>query len=384
MENRKLLLIVDDEPANIRFANSILNDDYNLRSATSGPHALEAAQSAPQPDLILLDVGMPGMDGYELCRKLKSIPATLDIPVIFLTGRTEDEDETQGFEAGAVDYIHKPFSEAVVKARVKTHILLREAREQLTSQLMVVYQELEMARELQVSILPGETPAVSGLKIAARYIPMSAVAGDFYDFISIDENHLGVLIADVSGHGLPAALIASMLKIALSTQSSVAFRPAMVLNGLNELLHGKFRRQYVTAAYVYLDLESRIMRYGGAGHPAILLRSGLCGTVSELEENGLFLGPFADAVYSSVEIPIAVGDRVLLYTDGVLECMNEAGEEFGLVRLKQYLETGSGQTAEEFLDALMGELWKWAGQASGTPLTDDITLLAIDILPHVH
>ena len=382
METKKLLLIVDDEPANIRLANSILKDEYNIRGATSGSQAIAEAQSAPQPDLILLDVSMPGMDGYEVCRKLKSIPSTIDIPVIFLTGRTEDEDEAQGFEAGAIDYIHKPFSDVIVKARVRTHILLREAREQLASQLMVVHQEMEMAHEIQLSILPGGAPAVAGLKIAARYIPMSAVAGDFYDFLPIDEKHLGVLIADVSGHGLPAALIASMLKIALSTQSSEAFRPATVLQGLNELLHGKFRRHYVTAAYVYLDLENNILRYGGAGHPPILFWSQRCANATEIEENGLFLGPFAEGAYSSVELPVAVGDRIFLYTDGVLECMNGAGEEFGPDRLKQFLENNSGQNADELLDTLMLELSKWAGQAPGTALTDDITLVAIDILAH--
>ncbi len=382
MESKKLLLVVDDEPANIRLANSILKDEYNIRTATSGVNALGEAQSAPKPDLILLDVSMSGMDGYEVCRKLKSMPATCDIPVIFLTGRTDYEDETEGFGAGAVDYIHKPFSDAVVKARVKTHILLREAREQLSRQLSAVHQELEMAHEIQLSILPSETPKLAGLGIAARYIPMSAVAGDFYDFISVDEKHLGVLVADVSGHGLPAALIASMLKIALSTQSSQAFQPAGVLNGLNQLLHGKFRRHFVTAGYLYLDLERNIMRCGGAGHPPILLWSKLRGAACELEENGLFLGPFAEATYTSMELPIAVGDRFLLYTDGVLECMSKAGEEFGTDRLRQFLECNSGKHAEEFLDALIGELWRWAGQAPGTALTDDITLIAIDILPH--
>jgi sigma-B regulation protein RsbU (phosphoserine phosphatase) len=382
MENKKLLLIVDDEPANIRLANSILKYDYIIRAATSGVSAIGQAQFAPKPDLILLDVSMPVMDGYEVCRKLKSLPATCDIPVIFLTGRTDYEDETTGFEVGAVDYIHKPFSDAVMKARVKTHLLLREAHEQLSCQLTAVQQELEMAHEIQLSILPSEPPKLRGLGIAARYIPMSAVAGDFYDYIPVDEKHLGVLIADVSGHGLPAALIASMLKIALSTQSSEAFQPARVLNGLNQLLHGKFRRHYVTAAYLYVDLERNIMRCGGAGHPAILLWSKLRGMASELAENGLFLGPFADATYSSMELPIAVGDRLLLYTDGALECISEAGEEFGADRLRQFLESNSKRSADGFLDALIRELWKWAGQAPGTTLTDDITLLAIDILPH--
>jgi len=134
------------------------------------------------------------MNGYEVCGTLKATPETRDIPVIFLTGKTEVEDETKGFEAGALDYIHKPFSPAVVKARVHNHLALREAREQLAVQLVYLNRELEMARRMQLSILPQEIPKIGGLEIAARYIPMTSVAGDFYDFIIVDEQHVGILV----------------------------------------------------------------------------------------------------------------------------------------------------------------------------------------------
>ena len=161
---------------------------------------------------------MPDMDGYEVCTQLKLGPETRDIPVIFLTGQTHVDEETRGFDVGAVDYIHKPFSPAVVKARVQTHLVLRGIREQLAQQLLTIQKELETARQIQLSILPSEIPKIEGLDIAARYVPMTSVAGDFYDFIVVDEKHIGVLVADVSGHGMPAALIASMLKVALSAQ----------------------------------------------------------------------------------------------------------------------------------------------------------------------
>jgi phosphoserine phosphatase RsbU/P len=140
--------------------------------------ALDLVRAKPQPDLILLDVTMSEMAGYEVCGILKATPDARDIPVIFLTGKTEADDETKGFEAGAVDYIHKPFSPAVMKARVHTHLVLREAREQLARQLLDINNELEMAREIQLSILPQEIPKIRGLEIAARYIPMRSVAGD--------------------------------------------------------------------------------------------------------------------------------------------------------------------------------------------------------------
>src|SRR5215831_8666262 len=215
---QKLILVVDDTPLNISVITGALKDNYRTKVATSGAKALAIAAGDEKPDLILLDVMMPEMDGYEVCCRLKADPSTREIPVIFLTGQTSADDETRGFEVGAVDYVHKPFSPAVVKARVRSHILLRESRAQLAAQLLALNNELEMARQIQLSILPHSLPKVQGLAIAARYLPMTSVAGDFYDFIQIDEKHLGILIADVSGHGLPSALIASMLQVALTAQ----------------------------------------------------------------------------------------------------------------------------------------------------------------------
>src|SRR5271154_5512696 len=183
---KRTVLVVDDAPANLQIVNSILKEDYKIRIATSGAKALDLVKVKPLPDLVLLDIMMPEMDGYEVCAILKATPEAKDIPVIFLTGKTESNDETRGFEAGAVDYIHKPFLPAVVKARVHTHLVLREAREQLARQLLDINHELEMAREIQLSILPHEIPKIAGLEIVARYLPMSSVAGDFYDFIIVD------------------------------------------------------------------------------------------------------------------------------------------------------------------------------------------------------
>src|SRR5208283_3773417 len=173
----RLVLIVDDTPTNIGVISGVLKDSFRTKVATNGEKALVIAGGEEKPDLILLDVMMPGMDGYEVCRRLKADPATRDIPVIFLTGQTGTDDETRGFEVGAVDYIHKPFSEAVVKARVRTHLMLREAHEQIARQLVAINIELEMARQIQLSILPRDTPKLSGLDIVARYMPMTSVAG---------------------------------------------------------------------------------------------------------------------------------------------------------------------------------------------------------------
>jgi sigma-B regulation protein RsbU (phosphoserine phosphatase) len=374
---KKTVLVVDDAPANIHVVNEILHDTYRVRIATTGVKGLELAKSTPGPDLILLDVIMPGMDGYEVCARLKAGSATRDIPVIFLTGQTESADETRGFEVGAVDYIHKPFSPAVVAARVQTHLALRETREQLARQLVAIREEMETARQIQLSILPQSTPEFAGLDIAARYVPMTSVAGDFYEFCVIDEKRIGILVADVSGHGMPAALIASMLKIAFAAQTECANDPVQVLLGLNQSLFGKFQRHYVTAAYAVIDTEQETIRYAGAGHPPLLLRDGATGEVRSLLQNGLFLGFFANVQYSAVEVPFRKGDWALLYTDGITEMADVSEEQFGEKRLETFLGEHAGPPAAQFADSLVSELSAFSGRASGEDPDDDVTLLAV-------
>jgi|SRR6516164_944519 serine phosphatase RsbU (regulator of sigma subunit) len=375
---QKSILIVDDTPINIGVISGALKDSFKTKVATNGERALAIASGEDKPDLILLDVMMPEMDGYEVCRRLKANPDTLNIPVIFLTGQTGTEDETRGFEVGAVDYIHKPFSEAVVKARVRTHLMLREAHEQIARQLVAINIELEMARQIQLSILPRDTPKLAGLDIVASYMPMTSVAGDFYDFIIVDEKRVGILIADVSGHGLPSALIASMLQVALTAQAVHASEPARVLSGLNQALCGKFEHNFVTAAYVFVDMEKKMMTYAGAAHPPLLFWGGSVSKVSEVLENGLFLGQFPEATYKSLQLPIEAGDRVVLYTDGVPETKSPSEEEFGTARFKRFMESKHGLSVDQFADGLMEELSRFSEQPRGQGQQDDITVLTID------
>jgi phosphoserine phosphatase RsbU/P len=375
---QKSILIVDDTPINIGVISGALKDTYKTKVATSGEKALDIANGNDKPDLILLDVMMPEMDGYEVCRRLKANPDTREIPVIFLTGQTGTEDETKGFEVGAVDYIHKPFSEAVVKARVRTHLLLREAHAQIARQLIAINIEMEMARQIQLSILPKNTPKLPGIDIVARYMPMTSVAGDFYDFIVVDEKRLGILVADVSGHGLPSALIASMLQVALTAQAAHASDPARVLTGLNQALCGKFEHNFVTAVYVYVDMEKKLLTYAGAGHPPLLYRATSAGNAREVLENGLFLGMFPEATYKSLQFPIAAGDRGVLYTDGIPETKNPAEVEFGTGRIKQFIDTNHQLTGDQFADGLIDHLSGWAEQPRGQGQQDDITVLTID------
>jgi len=375
--DKNVLLLVDDDSENIQVVNSILGDKYKIRVATNGVKALELVRVEPFPSLILLDVIMPYMDGYEVCSQLKTDPKTRDIPVIFLTGKTEVADETKGFELGAVDYIHKPFSPPIVNARVRTHLMLREAHEIVARQLSTMNSELEMARQVQLSILPSEIPHLPGLEIAARYLPMSSVAGDFYDFLVPDDQHVGILIADVSGHGLPSALIASMLQSALAAQSPHASDPTQVLAGLNRAIHGKFERHYVTACYLFVDTLQGTVRYSGAAHPPFLVWQARTGRVTEYVENGLMLGPFGDSPYSAGTLSLEPGDRVLLFTDGLLEVKNAAGRDFGVDGVRQILECKHDLPPGRFADALLYALSNWSEDAIGPRQADDITIIAI-------
>jgi serine phosphatase RsbU (regulator of sigma subunit) len=378
LSSPKLILIVDDTPVNLGVISGALKDFYKTKVATNGERALALASADEKPDLILLDVKMPGMDGYEVCSRLKADPATCEIPVIFLTGQTSVEDETRGFEVGGVDYVHKPFSPAVVKARVRSHILLREARAQLAEQLHAINNELEVARQIQLSILPHSLPQLPGLDIAARFFPMTSVAGDFYDFIQIDNTHLGMLIADVSGHGLPSALIASMLQVALTAQVGHSSEPAKVLRGLNRALCGKFTDNFVTAAYVYVDLEKNLMRYAGAGHPPVLQFRNATGKAAQVLENGLILGMFEEATYEALELALEPGDRHILYTDGIVEAANPAKELYGTDRFMRFMESNKSLAADPFADALLAEITIWTGLSADQGQQDDITLLLFD------
>ncbi|HEX3682649.1 MAG TPA: SpoIIE family protein phosphatase [Bryobacteraceae bacterium] len=203
--------------------------------------------------------------------------------------------------------------------------------------LTEVERELATARHIQNSILPRGAPQITALQIATRYQPMTAVAGDFYDFIRTGEDSLTILVADVSGHGVPAALVASMLKICFAAQRDEARDPARVLAGFNRMLHDALGGQYVTAACASVDLSAQQVIYSGAGHPPSLLFRRSRGELVQLAENGLFIGPFPHATYENMCVPFESGDKLLLYTDGIIEATAPDGEQFGHDRLMQFL-----------------------------------------------
>ena len=244
------------------------------------------------------------------------------------------------------------------------------------SRLLSIDKELEIARRLQFSILPGSAPKISGLRIAAAYEPMTAVAGDFYEFIKIDDQRMGFLVADVSGHGVPAALIASMIKVAAQSVNHCAGEPAEVLRHLGSILSRHLYGQLVSAAYLWIDTAAHIARYSAAGHPPLLQWRAADATLLRIESNGLLFGVMPDCSYPEREIPLATGDRFLLYTDGVTEPENAGGEPFGDHKLEQIVRDHQSINAAELSAHLLGEVRSWQSE----PLAqDDITLIVIDV-----
>jgi sigma-B regulation protein RsbU (phosphoserine phosphatase) len=245
--------------------------------------------------------------------------------------------------------------------------------------LAALQHEMDAAQRIQASILPRELPSMKGCRLAVRYVPMASVAGDYYDFVTVDGARLGVLIADVAGHGVPAALIASMVKVALSSQVSCWSDPAAVVSGLNQVLCKQQTGQFVTAGYLLLDLKEKTAFYSGAAHPPLLLWRGLQKEILQFQENGLPLGFRPHETYASVPIRLVPGDRILMYTDGIIETAHPSGDLFGEERFKAFIKEYSNLPADRFADSLLHDLAAWSGRKAGRAQEDDVTLIVADI-----
>jgi sigma-B regulation protein RsbU (phosphoserine phosphatase) len=236
--------------------------------------------------------------------------------------------------------------------------------------------ELVIAREIQASIIPGDNPKTNDLRISAAYRPMTYVAGDFYDFIPVDRHRVGFLVADVSGHGVPAALIAAMIKVAIRSVLHCAHDPREVLRGLNRSLFGQLRNQFVTASYLWIDTEARTALYSAAGHPPLIRYRE--GKLERIESNGLLFGVIPEPDFPVRTLSIKTGDRYLLCTDGLLEPESPGGDSFGDCRLEQVMCKHQSGEPSELVDQLLFELRKW--QSGFDAQQDDITFILVDVV----
>lgn len=234
--------------------------------------------------------------------------------------------------------------------------------------------ELRLAQEIQQSLLPRQMPQVPGLRLTGAYLPVSAVAGDFYDAFVRPGGEVVVIVADVSGHGMPAALVASMVKVAFAAEVEREARPGGVLAGINRALSGKFDRAYVTACCVAVRPGPETIAYAAAGHPPAMIRRG-SGAVERIDEGGIALTWMPFTSYGTIDVPFGPGDRLLLFTDGLLEASRPGSDEFfGDTELARTVSAlGPSEDASR---AVLEAHRRWMG--AGTPLADDVTLVVIE------
>jgi sigma-B regulation protein RsbU (phosphoserine phosphatase) len=317
------ILIVDDTPANIQILAETLKGKYQLSVATNGKQALEMLERV-RPDLILLDVMMPELDGFETCRRIKSLDAWRDVPIIFLTSKSDTSDIVTGFEVGAVDYVAKPFNTYELLARIHTHLTIDQLRRSLEEKNAELAGELAKAAAYVRSMLPE--PLSNEFHTEWKFIPSMQLGGDSFGYHWLDEDHLAIFLLDVTGHGVGAALLSVSVLQVLRSRSlpSADFRnPAEVLSNLNQAFPMQNNnRMFFTMWYGVYNKVTRQLRYCSGGHPPAVLLTGPNeenSKVMRLSTPCLFVGVFAGAKYENAECTLGEFGELFVYSDGVYE-----------------------------------------------------------------
>ena len=366
------LLLVDDQPANLDVLRRVLETQgYRIMLAPSGQVALKSASRA-LPDLILLDVMMPEMDGYEVCRRLKEDEATCDIPVIFITANDQSEGLVDGFNAGAVDYIAKPFRDEEVLMRVQTHLRIS----QLTRKLE---EELKTAHALQMGLMPTVSPAVNGFALAGRCLPATHVGGDFFQYFQRD-GKLCFCLADVTGHAMEAAIPMVMFCGILRSQMELDEELENLFERLNRTLYQTLEnRAFVCFAMGELDLAGHSLRLSNCGCPYPYHYRAASGEIVELEGEAYPLGVRLDSAPTIRQIDLAPGDRIVFCSDGIIETSNGASEQiFGFDGTAEVIRQACAEDldVEALIERVVAAVDDFAGDA---PQSDDRTIVALQV-----
>lgn len=383
MEN-ELILVVDDEPKNIRYLGNILRErGYKVSFASNGVKALLLLENT-KPDLILLDINMPVMDGFSVCEKIKQNPEQKDIPIIFLTSQTQTEYIVKGFELGSVDYVIKPFNQAELLARVKTQLEIKRAQNEIINynrQLKDINaklnEELLRASEYVVSLLPKNINS-ENIKTDWRYIPSSFLGGDSFGFRWLDEENLAVYLVDVSGHGVNSALLSVSILNILNTNSlaEVDFNdPASVLSALNN----KFRLEdselnFFTVWYGVINKSTKEIIYSSAGHPPAVLLTDNSAEPILLKEDGLWLGAFRDSQFHNSFCKMDGRCKLFVFSDGLFEIQSDTENIFTFNDLVQVIKS-SGDKTSNSLDNITAKLNSINKEAR---FEDDLAIVKID------
>jgi sigma-B regulation protein RsbU (phosphoserine phosphatase) len=372
------ILLADDNPANLQMLFQVLQKSVGgkLLVAKDGETALAIARKA-RPDLILLDIMMPGTDGYEVCRRLKADPATRSIPVIFLSALDETADKVKGLQLGAVDYVSKPFQAEEVIARVHTHLTIHRLSREVREQRDRLEHELKVVSELQRELLPERLPCRCGLKLAVHYDTSRYAGGDYYDIVELAEGRCGLLVADSEGHSAPATVMMAMTCALFRSCPNLHDRPERVLDFINTQLCKVNKKSFVTALYAVYDRGRRNLRVARAGHPLPILFRPAEGKARQLPCNGVFMLGFDPYDQIPVtEIRLEPGDRVLFYTDGVPERFNRDQQPYGVERLCRQVERPDAEGPPAVISGILQDLENFSG---GRPADDDQTLVMVFI-----
>jgi phosphoserine phosphatase RsbU/P len=367
------VLIVDDVKANVDILVHALRDEYKLSVAMDGATALRNTEKSP-PDLVLLDIVMPGLDGYEVCRKLREREATREIPVMFLSSLEDVQNKAKGFEVGGNDYLTKPFEVLEVKARVRS---LLKAKAYADAVREAMARDLRIAREIQMGILPADPAAVTkgtGLSVHAVIEPAREVGGDLYEVLRVSDDRIVVALGDVSGKGIPAALFMAVVVTVLRTLARQVAEPDEILRRLNDALcEQNPRGMFVTLQCLVFDLAGRRVSCAGAGHHQLAVLSASRPPRLACASTGRPAGLMPLNPIERETLTIEDGDTFVLFSDGVSEAMNPADDFYGEERLLATLDAARGETPADAVARVMDDVRAFA---AGAKQSDDITVVA--------
>jgi sigma-B regulation protein RsbU (phosphoserine phosphatase) len=382
------ILVVDDEPQLERlilqrFRRKIREKTYEFVFAVDGVDALEKLARDQDIDIVLSDINMPKMDGLTLLLRLNEIEKSLR--TVMVSAYSDMSNIRTAMNRGAYDFVTKPIDFQDLETTINKTIteinslkLAALAQEELSR----LHQELNVASEIQQSILPRNFsifPEFSGLEMNAAMIPAKDVGGDFYDFFWIDETHLALVVGDVSGKGMPAALFMAISRTLLKATALKGEATSECLNQVNSLLcQDNPKSMFVTVFYGVLDIRSRRLEYSNGGHNAPLLLSA-SGEIHLLDQGrGSALGVIEDLQYQCERLELAPGSALVLYTDGITEAADRSFEEFSEKRLVSSFQKHAHGSSEEILEGIVEDVRDFAG---GAPQSDDITAMVIKHRP---
>ncbi len=377
------ILVVDDTPLNVELLEQLLDElGYQTVTASNGHEAL-AQVTAETPDLMLLDIMMPGMNGFQVLAELKANPNTRALPVIVISAMHEMADIVQGIQAGADDYLPKPFDPVLLQARLSASLEKKRLHDLEMAYRRALERELEIGREIQASFLPAHLPQLPGWELSARFFAQRQVAGDLYDAFALPARaRLCLVIGDVSGKGVGAALYMTLYRTLVrvmllrydeagAVDDAAALVQAMQFTNAYVAYMHNASNMFATLFVALLNPADGTLTYVNAGHnPPLVLANG---RVREtLTRTGMVVGVYPVS-FRAAQTQLAQGETLLLYTDGVTEAFNANAEEYGEARLE-----ATAAQAEFSPDALLGHLTRDVFQFMGSAeQADDITLLAI-------